>query len=113
MKYIYEVIIYKQKFCNSTNNLPDSLAFNSSIACSRIGLHNDCFLYNGTTEMGMFDSGAVAQQKQWLYNEGKYTMVGGEACDSNSIQGCSYAASQIQRERFTHLNQDFSDVPVH
>ena len=87
------------------------MAFSSN-ACSRIGLHNDCFLYNDTTEKGMFDSGAVTQQKQWLYNEAKYTVIGGEACSSNSIQGCSYAALQIQRERFTHFNQDLSDIPV-
>lgn len=98
---------YKQKFCG-TANLATSQAFNSSNMCARIGIHNDCFMAS-YQDQGTFETDA---QRTWLTNEGRYVIVGGESCESNSQTGCAGGVDQITKQRFSYLNVEYHPTVI-
>ncbi|XP_046633549.1 uncharacterized protein LOC124312970 [Daphnia pulicaria] len=98
---------YKQKFCG-TANLSPSQAFNASNMCARIGIHNDCFMAS-SQDQGTFESDA---QRTWLTNEGRYVIVGGESCESNSLTGCTGGVNQINKQRFSYLNVEYHPTVI-
>jgi hypothetical protein len=101
------VFVYFKKFCG-TANLPPSQAFNSSNMCARIGIHNDCFMAS-SQDQGTFESNA---QRTWLTNEGRYVIVGGESCESNSLTGCTGGVNQINKQRFSYLNVEYHPTVI-
>ena len=96
-----------KKICG-TANLSPLQAFDSSISCARIGIHNDCFMAS-SQDQGTFDSNA---QRTWLTNEGRYVVVGGESCEANSLTGCSGGVDQISKQRFTYLNVEYHETVI-
>jgi hypothetical protein len=55
-------------------------------------------------DQGTFESDA---QRTWLTNEGRYVIVGGESCESNSLTGCIGGVDQITKQRFSYLNVEY------
>jgi hypothetical protein len=47
-------------------------AFSTSKMCSRIGIHNDCFLASGR-DKNTFQEGKEKEERQWLKKEGVFT----------------------------------------
>ena len=48
---------YKQIYCNTTGNIGTDEAFHPEILCSRIGIHNDCFMASNN-DQGTFENAA-------------------------------------------------------
>lgn len=71
---------------------------------SRLGLHNDCFVAS-YTDYGTYDN--IAVEKAFLEENSKYTVVGGETCNKNSLSNCENSLKELERFHWTFLNQDY------
>ncbi|CAN5517206.1 hypothetical protein BH10ACT6_BH10ACT6_01380 [soil metagenome] len=78
---------------------------------SRVGSHQDCFLFGDKTDGGTWsrDGISVAEDKAMIAQIGRYAMVGGETCNSSppASSNCTNALSQLSRMGFTYLNRDY------
>lgn len=78
----------------------------------RLGVHNDCFLTKGG-DTGTFETenNKESAQRKWLEKEGLSVMIGGETCFEKvtKFNVCPEAKKQIEKQRFTYLNADYSE----
>jgi hypothetical protein len=76
--------------------------------CSRIGIHNDCFLAR-KGDRDTFKPANETRERQWLKNEGVYTVVGGETCEDPQLNkiNCQKTIEQLGNQRFSFLNLDY------
>lgn len=89
---------------------PDITSANAA-ARSRIGNHQDCFLFGDATDGGTWsrDGSSVAKDKAMIAAIGRYAMVGGETCNSTppASSNCTNALAQLSQMEFTYLNRDY------
>lgn len=78
-------------------------AYNLTVQKSRVGHYNDCFLSN-SSDTGTFDNEA---EREYLENDAKYTVNGGETCTTSSYSNCSNALYNLDRFSFDFLNIDY------
>ena len=92
---------------------PYSLSVNSANAfdgshITQTGHHNDCFLASDT-DFGTYTSGAIEDEKKYIEEETKYTVMGGETCALNSPRSdCTVATNELARFHYSYLNQDYN-----
>lgn len=70
---------------------------------ARLGAHNDCFV-SSQNDVGTYNSTA---ERRFIYNESRYTIMGGESCAVTKYCECSNALSEIQKHHLTYLNKDY------
>lgn len=92
----------KQNVFGSTPLTPQQ-AYNLTVQKSRVGHYNDCFLSN-STDTGTFDNDA---EREYLENDAKYTVNGGETCTTSSYSNCANALENLDRYSFDFLNIDY------
>ncbi len=83
--------------------VPETHAFQNT-AWARIAHHNDCFLAS-TTDYGTYQN--IDLEKGYLADDSKFTMVGGETCNDNSLSECENALVEMERFHWTYLNRDY------
>jgi hypothetical protein len=103
----------KQKFADGINAPITSLAQNS-----RIGHHNDCFLYNyndqGTYRNMSTDVADTTTFKAYLKTDvDRNVVVGGETCggnylNANCLANSGQAENELKRFRYSFLNSGYS-----
>ncbi len=71
---------------------------------ARIAHHNDCFLAS-TTDYGTYQN--VDLEKAYLEDDSKYTVVGGETCNENTLSECDNAIYEMERFHWTYLNRGY------
>jgi hypothetical protein len=79
---------------------------------ARIGFHNDCFMATTPCDAGTFNCGtdssslAIAEaERNYMANDGGYTVVGGEVCDHYSTRtSCATAESELRRFHYSFLS---------
>jgi hypothetical protein len=78
---------------------------------SRVGNHQDCFLYGDASDGGTWsrDGSSVAADKSLIAGIGRYAMVGGETCNSTPpvSSNCTNALEQLSQMGFSYLNRDY------
>ena len=83
--------------------VPETQAFENT-PWARIAHHNDCFLAS-TTDYGTYQD--IYLEKDYLADDSKFTMVGGETCNDNSLSECENALAEMERFHWTYLNRDY------
>ena len=73
-------------------------------AKARLGLHNDCFVAN-YSDYGTYQN--VMEEKAFLEDNSKYTIVGGETCNKNSLSNCENSLKELKRFHWSFLNIDY------
>lgn len=83
--------------------LSEDEAFGSDPS-ARIGHHNDCFLANDD-DAGTYSPGSIERWKDWLAEDSRYVMVGGETCLHDPPRSdCPTALEELGRFNWTYLN---------
>ena len=83
---------YKRKYVGTQDALPSGDAFGKS-ARARIGMHNDCFLAS-KNDIGTYTD--IANEKQYLHDEGLYVPIGGETCKPRDVDPADCAKAQAE-----------------
>jgi len=96
---------YKRKYVGTQDALPSGDAFGKS-ARARIGMHNDCFLAS-KNDVGTYTD--IANEKQYLHDEGLYVPIGGETCKPRDVDpaDCAKAQAEMRNLRWSYLNRSY------
>lgn len=86
-----------------SNPITPTEAYNLTVLKSRVGHYNDCFL-SDATDTGTFTNDA---EREYLENDAKYTVNGGETCQTSSYSNCSNALDKLNKYSFDFLNMDY------
>lgn len=97
--------IQKQYCIESDQPLTSTDAFSDSMK-ARIGHYNDCFLANDT-DVGTYETGKVAQQKQYLALDSRFVSMGGETCRTSKLAEAGNASRELSRMHWTFLHLDY------
>ncbi len=91
--------------------LTAATAYNGGYS-ARMGFHNDCFMATTPCDAGTFNCGTDASslamaeaERNYMANDGGYTVVGGEVCDHYSTRtSCTTAESELRRFHYSFLS---------
>ncbi len=90
----------------SEGMITPELAYSDDIR-AKIGHHNDCLMVDDTN-YGTYDSDNIEFWKDYVANDSKYTVAGGETCGIESgyeeLTDCSYALAELKRLHYAYLN---------
>jgi hypothetical protein len=89
----------------ATLPLQDNQRFDPSNPLARAGFHDDCFLASAN-DAGTF--GNVTYDSNWIGQQTKWTMTGGETCQVSAQSTCSNAKTKLAKFHFTNLNSDYN-----
>ena len=105
---------YKQQILSlpfdETAAITPQQAFDGSVL-SRIGHHNDCFLADAS-DMGTYNRNGqldTALAKAYLRLDTRFVPMGGETCQPSSFSQCGNALREMNRLRWTFLNNAFDE----
>lgn len=121
---------FKQKFVHGVSAAPDAVPIAIAEAFTgtdeaRIGLHNDCFL-SGRNDVGTYEDygddrrgrnsseEVVRTLREYMENEGKYVVVGGETCrdaydPQNNCEPDGFALAEFRTMRYSFLNAHYNN----
>ncbi|WP_256009321.1 DUF4832 domain-containing protein [Desertivirga xinjiangensis] len=121
---------FKQRFVYGVTALPGSAALTESeaftaISKARIGYHNDCFLAS-TNDAGTFedygnndsprnsDASVVNTLRDYMMNDGKYVVVGGETCNDafspqNDCEPAGKAQTEFAAMHYSYINAHYNN----
>jgi hypothetical protein len=94
---------YKHHIINSTLPLAANEAF-ANTSRARIAHFNDCFLAS-SNDVGTYMD--TAQEKRYLEQDTKFTVIGGETCGLSSFSECPNSVHEMQRMHWSFLNADY------
>jgi hypothetical protein len=92
----------KQNIFGSTP-ITESQAYNLTVLKTRVGHYNDCFLADAN-DTGTFNNDA---ERTYLENDARYTVNGGETCQTSTYTTCSNALDKMNKYSFDFLNTDY------
>ena len=79
---------------------------------AKIGHHNDCIMVDDTN-YGTYDSNNIEFWKDYVANDSKYTVTGGETCgiesDYEELTDCSHAIPEFKRLHYSYLNNVYHE----
>jgi hypothetical protein len=105
--YKYDAGLYGTGTSGAAQAITAAQAY-SGTAKSRVGHHNDCFLAN-STDYGTYVSSPITLDKDYIDQDSKYTIMGGETCqDDVTYTNCTNAKAELTKQRFTYLNNDYN-----
>ncbi len=87
-------------------SLADSLTVSTAhdgSEISRVGHHNDCFV-SSHNDVGTYNS---KEERNYVYNESRYTIWGGETCALTAYCNCEYAVTKFALHHATYMNQSY------
>ncbi len=105
--YKYDAATYGNGTSGAAQAITAAQAY-SGTAKARIGHHNDCFIAN-ISDYGTYVSSPMSLDKDYLDQDSKYTIMGGETCnDDVTYTNCTNAQAEMTKQRFTYLNNDYN-----
>jgi hypothetical protein len=107
--YKYDAAMYGNGSSGAANAISTVQAYDGTNK-SRIGYHNDCFIAN-STDYGTYVSSPITLDKDYIDQDGKYTINGGETCnDDVTYTACANAKAEMTKQHFTYLNNDYNTL---
>lgn len=92
---------------------------------ARLGSHQDCFLASDPDDWGTWGkaydyvtqtwpiSGSTPQEdKNYIAQNGRYSVVGGETCNPNPRANCSTALAELSLMHFSYLNEEYHPLVI-
>jgi hypothetical protein len=105
--YKYNTAMYGNGSTGSAQAITVAQAYSGTVK-SRIGHHNDCFVAN-ISDYGTYVSSPISLDKDYIDQDSKYTIMGGETCnDDVTYTNCTNAKTELSKQRFTYLNNDYN-----
>jgi hypothetical protein len=101
--YKYNASMYGNGSSGVSNALNATEAY-TGIAKARMAHHNDCFLA-AADDWGTYLSSPMSLDKDYIEQETKYLINGGETCnDDATYTNCTNAQAELAKLRYTYLN---------
>ncbi len=106
-EYKYNTAMYGNGSSGVANAITAAEAYNGTPK-SRIGHHNDCFLA-AVDDYGTYLSSPMSLDKDYIEQDTKYVMNGGETCnDDATYTNCTNAQTELVKLRYTFLNISYN-----